>query len=208
MATTATRCRSTTFATSLRRRAAKARRAGLRARKAARQRRRRRIGAAVADAEAAARDARIDRARLDRLRGVAAVFAAVLRRAARDRRVGVARRNGRALKADANATEVNGVAEATKIKAIGLSEAEVTKQKTNAMGTEQYAIVRVAEALASNGIKLVPDILVSGKDGGGNGMIDALIGNEMLKKLQKANEAGEKVSGEKVSGGKKPSAGE
>jgi uncharacterized membrane protein YqiK len=97
-------------------------------------------------------------------------------------------------KADANATEVNGTAEAAKIKAIGLAEAEVTKQKTQAMGTEQYAIVRVAEALASNNIKLVPDILVSGKDGGGNGMIDALIGNEMLKKLQKANEGGSQES--------------
>jgi len=56
------------------------------------------------------------------------------------------------------------------------------------MGTEQYAIVRVAEALAANGIKLVPDILVSGKNGGNNGMIDALIGSEMLKKLQLTNE--------------------
>jgi uncharacterized membrane protein YqiK len=104
-------------------------------------------------------------------------------------------------KADANATEVNGIAEASKIKAIGLSEAEVTKQKTEAMGTEQYAIVRVAEALASHGIKLVPDILVSGKDGGGNGMIDALIGSEMLKKLQNANEEGngQKANGEKPS---------
>ena len=86
--------------------------------------------------------------------------------------------------ADANATDVNGKAEAGKIKAIGLAEAEVTKQKTQAMGSEQYAIVRVAEALASNNIKLVPEILVSGKNGEGNGMIDALIGNEMLKKLQ------------------------
>ncbi|MCD8741745.1 flotillin family protein [Mucilaginibacter roseus] len=91
--------------------------------------------------------------------------------------------------ADANATEVNGVAEAGKIKAIGLAEAEVTKQKTEAMGTEQYAVVRVAEALASNNIKLVPEILVSGKDGGSGGMIDALIGNEMLKKIQKENAA-------------------
>lgn len=92
-------------------------------------------------------------------------------------------------KADANATELNGTAEAAKIKAIGLSEAEVTKQKTEAMGTEQYAIVRVAEALAAHGIKLVPEILVNGKDGNGSsGLIDALIGNEMLKKLQKENE--------------------
>ncbi|GAA4922008.1 SPFH domain-containing protein [Mucilaginibacter defluvii] len=91
--------------------------------------------------------------------------------------------------ADATATEVNGVAEAGKIKAIGLAEAEVTKQKTEAMGTEQYAVVRVAEALASNNIKLVPEILVSGKDGASGGMIEALIGNEMLKKLQKENAA-------------------
>jgi len=87
--------------------------------------------------------------------------------------------------ADANATDVNGKAEAGKIKAIGLAEAEVTKQKTQAMGFEQYAIVRVAETLASNHIKLVPEILVSGKNGdGGNGMIDALIGTELLKKMQ------------------------
>ena len=86
--------------------------------------------------------------------------------------------------ADANATGLNGAAEAGKIKAIGLAEAEVTKQKTQAMGSEQYAIVRVAETLANNHIKLVPDILVSGKNGEGNGMIDALIGTELLKKLQ------------------------
>lgn len=98
--------------------------------------------------------------------------------------------------ADANATGVNGAAEAGKIKAIGLAEAEVTKQKTQAMGSEQYAVVRVAETLANNHIKLVPDILVSGKDGGGNGMIDALIGSELFKKLQseavKEKEASEK----------------
>ncbi|NCD68743.1 SPFH domain-containing protein [Mucilaginibacter agri] len=96
-------------------------------------------------------------------------------------------------KADANATEVNGGAEAGKIKAIGLAEAEVTKQKTEAMGTEQYAIVRVAEALASNGIKLVPEILVNGKDGGSAGMVDALIGSELFKKLQKDNSKEDKT---------------
>jgi uncharacterized membrane protein YqiK len=90
-------------------------------------------------------------------------------------------------KANALATEVNGNADAGKIKAIGLAEAEVTKQKTEAMGTEQYAIVRVAEALAQNGVKLVPEILVSGKDGGGNGIIDALIGTELFKKLKEEN---------------------
>lgn len=90
-------------------------------------------------------------------------------------------------KANAQATEVNGNADAGKIKAIGLAEAEVTKQKTEAMGTEQYAVVRVAEALAQNGVKLVPDILISGKEGGGNGMVDALLGTELLKKLKEDN---------------------
>ncbi|WP_462265365.1 SPFH domain-containing protein [Mucilaginibacter sp.] len=92
-------------------------------------------------------------------------------------------------KANAEATQVNGSAEAGKIKAVGLAEAEVTKQKTEAMGTEQYAIVRVAEALAANGVKLVPEILVNGgSQNGGNGLVDALIGTEMFKKLQKENE--------------------
>jgi len=92
-------------------------------------------------------------------------------------------------KANALATEVNGNADAGKIKAIGLAEAEVTKQKTEAMGTEQYAIVRVAEALAQNGVKLVPEILVNGQNGGGNGIIDALIGTELFKKLKEENDA-------------------
>ena len=92
-------------------------------------------------------------------------------------------------KANAEATQVNGSAEAGKIKAVGLAEAEVTKQKTEAMGTEQYAIVRVAEALAANGVKLVPEILINGGgQNGGNGLVDALIGTEMFKKLQKENE--------------------
>lgn len=105
--------------------------------------------------------------------------------------------------ADANATQVNGNAEAGKIKAIGLAEAEVTKQKTQAMGSEQYAIVRVAETLASNHIKLVPDILVSGKTGEGNGMIDALIGSEMLKKLQAESEKQKEQPKKKDSGEEK-----
>jgi len=99
--------------------------------------------------------------------------------------------------ADANATGLNGTAEAAKIKAIGLAEAEVTKQKTAAMGSEQYAIVRVAEALASNHVKLVPEIMVSGQNGQGNGIIDALIGSEMLKKLQNENAGAPKEKTEK-----------
>jgi len=46
----------------------------------------------------------------------------------------------------------------------------------------------------------VPDILVSGKDGGGNGMIDALIGSEMLKKLQRSNEGFDGDAGEEKPG--------
>lgn len=87
-------------------------------------------------------------------------------------------------RAEAQATEVNGNADAGKIKAIGLAEAEVTKQKTEAMGTEQYAMVRVAEALAVNGVKLVPEILITGKEGSGNDLISALLGTELIKKLK------------------------
>lgn len=79
-----------------------------------------------------------------------------------------------------------GKAKAENISAVGSAEAGVIKQKTEAMGQEQFAVVQVAEHLATNNIELVPKILVQGAGGQGNGLLDALIGSELLKKM--ANE--------------------
>lgn len=66
---------------------------------------------------------------------------------------------------------------------VGQAEATVAKEKVAAMGETQYAIVQVANALATNHVKLVPEILVNsaGGNGSGNGLLDALLGAEILK---------------------------
>lgn len=74
-----------------------------------------------------------------------------------------------------------GAAKAENIDKVGTAEAGVIKKKTEAMGQEQFAIVQVAQHLAENGIKIVPEILIQGASGGGNGLVDALIGTEILK---------------------------
>ncbi len=80
--------------------------------------------------------------------------------------------------ADAMVVTTVGAAEAGKIKAIGTAEADVIKLKIASMDADNYALVQVAQALASNHIALVPNIMVSGAGGGGsNGLVDVLVAN-------------------------------
>jgi uncharacterized membrane protein YqiK len=75
-----------------------------------------------------------------------------------------------------------GTAKAQNINEVGSAEAGVIQKKTEAMGQEQFAIVQVAEHLAKNNVKIVPEILVQGSQGGNGGLVEALIGTELLKK--------------------------
>ena len=96
-------------------------------------------------------------------------------------------------KADAQVTTVTGAADAGKILAVGNAEAEVTKKKTEAMGTKEFAQVQMIKSLAENKIKIVPEVLVNGAGAGDDGMLSALMGNELFKNLKKENsEFGEK----------------
>lgn len=85
--------------------------------------------------------------------------------------------------ADAEVTKVTGEAEAGKILAIGQSEATVIKQKIDSMESGNYAVVQVAEALSragSEGMKIVPDVLVAGGNASGAGggtLVDVLLAN-------------------------------
>lgn len=84
--------------------------------------------------------------------------------------------------ADAQVTRVTGEAEAGRTLAIGEAEAKVIKQKIESMDAGNYAIVQVAQALSDAGkagMKLVPEILVSGGASGANGgtLVDVLLAN-------------------------------
>jgi uncharacterized membrane protein YqiK len=78
--------------------------------------------------------------------------------------------------ADAMVLRAVGEAEAAKTHAVGGAEAEVIKLKISSMESGNYAMVQVAEALAKSGVKLVPDIVAGGSNGGGT-LVDVLLAN-------------------------------
>ena len=78
--------------------------------------------------------------------------------------------------ADATVLRTVGDAEAAKTQAVGGAEAEVIKLKIASMESGNYALVQVAQALATAGVKLVPDIVAGGGTmGGGGTLVDVLL---------------------------------
>lgn len=90
--------------------------------------------------------------------------------------------------ADAAQIELTGNAEAKKIEAIGKSTAEAYKLQVSAMGNDNFAKFKITEEIGKNGIKIIPEILISG-DGGDNSPISGLLGLELLKQIQDKNAA-------------------
>jgi uncharacterized membrane protein YqiK len=91
--------------------------------------------------------------------------------------------------ADAQVTRVTGDAEAGKINAIGSAVAAVIKLKIDSMESGNYAVIEVAKQLATNHIKLVPDIMAGGVGAEGGGIVSVLLANMLRDSMsQKAAE--------------------
>ena len=75
----------------------------------------------------------------------------------------------------AEATRVHGEAEAGATRAIGAAKAEAYRVGIEAMGAEGFTAVQLAGVLGEHGVKLVPDIAVTGGDSGG-GLAAAMLG--------------------------------
>ena len=82
--------------------------------------------------------------------------------------------------ADADAYVESKVGEATanRTLAIGRAEAEVQRSKIDSIGGDTYAFLQIGEQLAKSGVKLVPDVMVSGAgaEGQSGSIASALIG--------------------------------
>jgi len=88
--------------------------------------------------------------------------------------------------ADAFVFVTVGDGEAQQIKAVGTAKADVQQLMVNSVGANGYALMVIAERLADGGVKLVPDINVSGggDDAGGTGLVSALLGSLIGGRLQ------------------------
>jgi uncharacterized membrane protein YqiK len=88
------------------------------------------------------------------------------------------------LRASAQAEQISltGSAEAGKILAIGKSTAEAYELAVKALGEENFTRYKITEELSKGHIKLIPDVLIGGNNGGGNAM-DGLLGLKLMEMM-------------------------
>jgi uncharacterized membrane protein YqiK len=85
--------------------------------------------------------------------------------------------------ADAEKIKLTGDAEASKILAIGKSTAESYELQVKAMGQENFAGFKITEMIGTNKIKVMPDILIGGGEGGGGGAMEGLLGLKLMESM-------------------------
>lgn len=88
-------------------------------------------------------------------------------------------------KANAEQISLTGNAEAEKILAIGKSNAEAYKLSVEAMGGNNFTQLKIMENIASQNVKIMPDVLIGGSGDSANGGISGLLGLQLLEQLQK-----------------------
>lgn len=88
------------------------------------------------------------------------------------------------LKADAEAERISltGAAEAGKIAAIGKSNAEAYELAVEALGGDNFTRFKITEELSKGHVKLIPEILIGGNNGGGSA-IDGLLGLKLMEMM-------------------------
>lgn len=90
-------------------------------------------------------------------------------------------------KANAEQISLTGNAEAERILAIGKSNAEAYKLSVEAMGGNNFTQLKIMENIASQNVKIMPDVLIGGGGDSANGGISGLLGLQLLEQLQKKN---------------------
>ena len=84
-------------------------------------------------------------------------------------------------KGEAARVRMQGEAEAASVRAVGAAKAEAYEQGVKSMGADAFTAVQLANILASNHVKLVPDVSVSGADaGGGSGALAGMLMGRMV----------------------------
>jgi uncharacterized membrane protein YqiK len=93
--------------------------------------------------------------------------------------------------AEADILKRVGQAEAEKILAIGESTAESYRLQVEAMGDRNFSNFKIAETIGKSGMKVTPDILITGGgNGGGGSTLEGLLGLQlvnMMKSTQNPN---------------------
>jgi len=143
----------------------------------------------------AQRQAQVQRQELERETAVANMQAEVVRS---EQMVRISERNALAVaeaakgeaaatrvraEGQADAVRVSADAEAMSVRAVGAAKAEAYRLGIEALGPSGYTALQLTSLLGEHKVKLVPEIAVSGADGGPTRLADVLIGR-MLQGMQ------------------------
>jgi uncharacterized membrane protein YqiK len=88
-------------------------------------------------------------------------------------------------KAESTRIALTGQAESEAILARGKANAESYRLAVDAMGKENFTSYKMTEEIGKSGIKLMPELLIQGGNGGGSS-IDGLLGLQILDKMGKS----------------------
>lgn len=89
--------------------------------------------------------------------------------------------------AEAFQKEAIGKAEATAIENIGKATAEAYSLQVEAMGQDNFSKFKITESIGENGIKIIPEVLISGGAEGASGPVAGLLAMQLLDTLKDRN---------------------
>ena len=90
--------------------------------------------------------------------------------------------------ADAERISKTGLAEAEKIMAVGKSTAEAYELQVKAMGGNNFTKYKITEEIGRGQIKVIPDVLITGGNGGSDNPISGLLGLQLMEMLNDKKE--------------------
>lgn len=85
---------------------------------------------------------------------------------------------------DAESTKLRALGEADAIRATGSAKAEAYRAGVDALGTESYTLMQLMQTIGERGVRIVPDVSVTGAQGS-TGLIDSMVGLMLREKTVK-----------------------
>jgi len=87
-------------------------------------------------------------------------------------------------KGDAEATKLRSKGESEAIRSMGQAQADAYRAGVEALGGDGYTAVQLMQIIGEQDVRIIPDIAVQSGQGGGNGMVDGLLGMVLRDQLK------------------------
>jgi uncharacterized membrane protein YqiK len=91
---------------------------------------------------------------------------------------------------EAESIKLRAIGEAEGIRATGTAKAETYQAGVAALGGQSYTAMQLMQIIGDRHVRLIPDVMVGGNSGGGNGLVDGLLSMILW------NQTGHQVNGE------------